>query len=1188
MTRRTGSATAAIVLIASMAAGGCRRPSPAVDRERAYRANNLGVALLEQFRFDAAAAAFREALRIAPGLPLAQLNLAISLFYAQDVPGAAREAAEAARLMPSALQPAYLLGLIARSENREQDALREFERVRRIDPRDPGTAINLAQIHLQNRRYADAIAILRPAVADEPFNITAAYNLGLALTRAGQREEGQRLMEQSQALRATGYGVTLSNAYLEQGRYAEAVASTGSEPDLVQSTVPPVRFTASPLTPAASRLAAASPFGQRFTASDLTPDGMRRIAAGLGGALTMVDIDGDGDLDLVVATATGQRLYRNDAGTFTDITGASGLGTPPPDAVPIGVIAADVDNDGAPDLFVLRDGVSSLYHNAGGGRFVDVTAKAGFAPYPFLPGAAALVDVDHDGDLDLVIAGLADLAGSRARTGALVFPKDFAPAPLRLYRNNGDGTFTDITRAANIESSGHTVAIVPTDFDNRRDVDLLLVDRNAPPRLFKNLRDGTFRDVAADVGLTGVASDDEITSVAAGDVNKDGYPDLFFGRRSGPGVFALSDGRARFTIVAAPPASAGVDAAQLVDYDADGLLDLFVWRSDGPRILRSLGAEWTDVTPTALPARGGASPLVSARGLAIADVASTGFRDAIALLTDGSTVRWRNGGDSRQAFVQIRLKARVSNRSGVGTKIQIRAGSLTQTAETSAASPPVAPADVVFGLGPRPGADVAQLLWPSGILQAEYAGSSAAGPAPTAPSPLPRSLLVEELDRKPSSCPFLFAWNGERFTFVTDFMGGGEMGYWEAPAVRNTPDPIEYVRIRGDQLRARDGRYDIRVTNELEETVFVDRLQLWSIVHPADVEVFPNEGMADPPKPFRIFAVKSSHVPSRATDNHGHDVTDRIARIDRRYPDDFELKPFRGYASEHTLTVDVGSSRILLLTGWTDYAFSSDNVAANQAGMSLSPPSLQVKDDNGVWHTRIADIGIPVGRPQTIVVDLTPVLQPGEHEVRVVTNMRIYWDRILVGTLAHPPARIIRIDPAAAELRVRGFSKELKPDGREPITYDYDSVTTESPWKTMTGRYTRTGDVRALLSRADDMFVIMKPGDEIALAFDASREDAPPAGWTRTFLLLADGFSKEMDINSASPDGVGPLPYHRMTRYPYEAPEHYPADAAHERYLAEYNTRIGGTGLPDVHRGRAYGQSSTPSVTIDKRRRTIR
>src|ERR671938_1791218 len=100
---------------------------------------------------------------------------------------------------------------------------------------------------------------------------------------------------------------------------------------------------------------------------------------------------------------------------------------------------------------------------------------------------------------------------------------------------------------------------------------------------------------------------------------------------------------------------------------------------------------------------------------------------------------------------------------------------------------------------------------------------------------LPPHIHVQELDRKPSSCPFLFAWNGRRFEFVTDFLGAGEMGYWEAPGVRNHPDPDEYVRIRGDQLRERDGRFEIRVTNELEEVLYVDRLQLIAVAHPANV-----------------------------------------------------------------------------------------------------------------------------------------------------------------------------------------------------------------------------------------------------------------------------------------------------------------------------------------------------------------
>src|SRR5262249_44981784 len=154
--------------------------------------------------------------------------------------------------------------------------------------------------------------------------------------------------------------------------------------------------------------------------------------------------------------------------------------------------------------------------------------------------------------------------------------------------------------------------------------------------------------------------------------------------------------------------------------------------------------------------------------------------------------------------------------------------------ETSAATPAAAPADVLFGLGTRDRADVVRVVWPSGILQTET----------TVRSPI----AIHELDRKPSSCPFLYAWNGTRLEFVTGFMGGGEMGYWEARGVRNAPDPDEYVRIREDQLRPRNGVYELRVTNELEEAVFIDRLQLLAVTHPADVEVFANEGMTDPPK----------------------------------------------------------------------------------------------------------------------------------------------------------------------------------------------------------------------------------------------------------------------------------------------------------------------------------------------------
>jgi hypothetical protein len=515
----------------------------------------------------------------------------------------------------------------------------------------------------------------------------------------------------------------------------------------------------------------------------------------------------------------------------------------------------------------------------------------------------------------------------------------------------------------------------------------------------------------------------------------------------------------------------------------------------------------------------------------------------------------RNEGGNRNGSLRVQLAGKVSNRSGAGSKIESRSGSLRQRFETCAATPAPASADIIFGIGKRTVVDAVRVLWPAGIVQAETEV-----PKLTA-GKLNQTLVVTELDRKPSSCPYLYTWNGERFEFVTDFMGGGEMGYWLAPGVRNHPDPDEYVRIREDQLKVRDGRYEVRVTNELEEALYVDRLQLLAISHPAGIEVFPNEGMVDPPRPFKLYATRSAKPPLSATDDHGCDVLARVSKYDRQYPDDFKLLKLRGYAEEHTLTLDTGAlangRALLLMTAWTDYAFSSDNVAAHQSGLGLKPPALQVRDAKGQWKTVISNIGIPVGRPQTMVVDLTGKFLSRSREVRIVTNMRIYWDEILVDTSNEPaPRSIVRLDPLNAELSWRGFSVETTPDGREPFGYDYNRVLSTSPWKTMPGRYTRLGDVRELLAKTDDMFVIARPGDEIAVSFDARGLPKLPAGWKRTFLLYSDGFSKEMDLNSSNPDQVLPLPFHGMSGYPYPAGERYPMTAARRRYIERYNTRV--------------------------------
>ena len=1115
-----------------------QNPPAQSTKEDAYRANNIGVALLEQFKYREAAAEFRQALKVEPSLALARVNLGIALYNLPDLDAALRELKAAAVALPDSPQVHYMLGLIAKSQNRAVDGIAEFQRALQIDARDPGANINIGQLQMQQRKYPEAIAAFRIALASEPASVTATYNLAMALTRSGDRQEGQTMMQKFQVLRQAPYATTIGQNYLEQGRYAEAISSSGAEPEVVDAAAPDVTF-----SDATTAMLAGIPAAQSLA----------RNVKQLGGGVVPFDFDGDGDLDLLQVGFQSVRLFRNDAGKFLDVTEQSGIRLPSPSRMTNAVVG-DYDNDGRPDIFFIGWGRLALYHNDGNGKFSDATTAAGIPAYPYAAVSAAMVDTDHDGDLDIFIGGFTDPSKLPDRGGPGQPPittfTSLPGAPNMLLRNDGNGKFTDITASAKVQGSmGHAVAVVPTDYDNHRDIDLLIVNSYEAPTLFSNQRDGTFRDVAGEVGLTAKG---RFTSVAAGDVNKDDFTDFFFGTADGPGLFAISDGKGRFVTTAAPSGTEGAVASQFLDYDNDGLLDLVLLTDQGLRVFRNVGKSWVNVTEKSVANDFLKGQLVSA--LASADIDGDGDTDLIVGVANGDVKVARNDGGNKNRSLKLKLTSKVSNRSAAGTKIELRAGSLKQKLETYAAAPAPAPADVIFGLGKRAGADAVRLLWPAGIVQSETEIASDKS----------RSFAVfqvTELDRKPSSCPFLYTWNGDRFEFVTDFMGGGEMGYWEAPGLRNHPDPDEYVRIRDDQLKERNGRLELRVTNELEEVLYVDRLQLIAIEHAADTEVYPNEGMTEPPRPFKLFVTHNAHPPKLAVDEHGCDVTERIAKLDRRYPDDFELHKIRGYASTHTLTLDLGEPSkgrtLLLLTGWTDYAFSSDNVAASQSGLRLSPPELQIKDPGGKWKTLMADIGIPVGRPQTIVLDLTGKLPAKSHEVRLVTNMRIYWDQILVDTSSENAGMTLsRMNPLIAELHWRGFSAEVSPDGREPFGYAYDRVTPNSPWKVMTGHYTKEGDVRSLLERSDDMFVISKPGDEISLSFDATWLRALPKGWKRTFLLYADGFSKEMDINSASPDRVEPLPFHAMKSYPYSRNESYPTTPAHRAYIERYNTRF--------------------------------
>jgi len=1096
---------AALVLVAfAIVAGVYDRRTHAPD-EASYRANNLGVAQLERFDFDGAAQSFRRALEIDPRLTLARLNLAIALLHAGKPEDAEANARQAVAAMPDSPSASFVLGLILRALNRSEDAIPAFARVVALDPDDAGAAVNLGQILQEQRKYPEAVAQFTRAVGAEPYNVTAAYGLATSLARADRDDDSAAAMKRFTALRDTPYATSFSQSYLEQGRYAVAISSTGLERELVDERTPAVTF------------------------RDATAKSLGAEAGGRCVALALADLDADGDLDLVLLSTDRVTVLANERGRFRRTSAMAIAGTRP-GALAVG----DLDNDGRPDIFVSGDPENRLFGQRADGSFGDLTAAAAFPASSGARRAIALLDADHDGDLDIAIGD-----------------------PLQLLRNNGNGTFTDIASEAGLHPAVRPIqAIVGTDFDDRRDVDVLVMPAGAPA-LYRNLRDGRFEEVATAVGLPPA---DDYSAVAAGDVNKDELTDFFFARRNAPGVFVTSRGVDRFQTSTGPDETTGATAVMLVDYDNDGVLDLVAMTPTGPRLWRHAGDKWIDASPRAFAAETAADgdALV---GLAVGDLDGDGDADIVARTAAGALRVLVNDGGNTNRSLSVGLAARVSNRSAIGAKVDLRAGSLRQRLEVSVSSPPVRPSDVVFGLGRRSAADVVRVLWPAGILQAEI--------SPRTP------LTIAELDRKPSSCPFLYTWNGSQFEFVTDFLGGGEMGDWVAPDTWSRPDPDEYVRIRNDQLHSRDGNYELRITNELEEVMFLDRVELVAVDHPAGVAVFPNEGLRATPDPFRLFTIRAPKLPVTAVDDHGHDVSDLIQSMDHRYPDDFVVSSIRGYAETHTLTLDLGqgSDRArLLLTGWTDYAFSSDNVAAHQAGVALRPPALQVRDESGTWRTVDDDIGFPTGRPQTLVIDLKGKFLGPSREVRIVTNMRVYWDQILVDRSGEDlPVRITRSPARTATLSWRGFSIPVRFDGRAPERYDYGRVTGTAPWKAFTGRYTREGDVRPLLETSDDRFVIAMPGDEIAVAFDTAAFPPMAAGQSRTFLLYADGFSKEMNLRSASPDRLQPLPFHGMTRYPYGAGESVPSAPEYRDYLARYNTRVIARSVPSIDGALANG-----------------
>lgn len=488
----------------------------------------------------------------------------------------------------------------------------------------------------------------------------------------------------------------------------------------------------------------------------------------LGGAVAALDFDNDGFLDLLflngspspehrkMSLASFNRLYRNDGrGRFVDVTEKSGLSGEDKKGYPQGVAVGDYDNDGFADVYVTQYGDSILYHNNGDGTFADVTQKAGVAmpAHPF-KASACWLDADNDGLLDLFVTHYFrwtlkdngdDYCGER-KPGRRTYctPEVFKPLPNVLFRNNGNGTFTDISERAGLNPSlGKGMGVTIADYDNDGRMDIFVANDKVPNFLYHNLGGGQFKEVAAVAGV--FANENGVMVSGMGcdfkDYNNDGLPDLFYTvlikesftlfSNIGKGFFQDFTFPSNLGVISAPHSGW---SAKFADLDNDGWKDLLVAGShviDNVELFE-VAAHYQEPCFYYHNLRNGKFEDLSKemgpdfqvagafRGLATGDLDNDGSLEVIASRLNDSPVLFKKKGGATNHWLLVQLRGSRSNRDAIGAKLKLTLGSgscLYEHVTTANGIYSASDKRVHFGLGQETRITALEIDWPSGRIQ---------------------------------------------------------------------------------------------------------------------------------------------------------------------------------------------------------------------------------------------------------------------------------------------------------------------------------------------------------------------------------------------------------------------------------------------------------------------------------------
>jgi tetratricopeptide (TPR) repeat protein len=1061
----------------------CGPETPIENAPEFISAMNRGKAYLENRDPVLAVQAFEEALTYAPKSAPALRNLARGHFMALDLEALADALERARALEPDSIATHYLSGL-------RHARLAEFERATpyleeavRLDPQTAALRFQLANTYQAMGRHEKAAEQFHATLELDPFHSAAHHRLAGYAREAGDTQEIEYRSREVKRLKRL-FGEQSMSAEL-----LEACVYTQTEPAVA----------------AASRAGGKrSEGGVRFRDAtlEMIPDEFEQTAPAV--IATLLDVEESGRYTLFVASAdAGASILAPDAtGAFRRtpldlelseamlssdrITGLAGSLESSDDLETPEFPAPEILSD----LMLLGDKGSQMLGRMGPRAFRDLTAYSGLAGVT--GNAARWVDYDHDGDIDLVVGGESGLA---------------------LWQNSFAGQFEDVTHSVGIDEALPVWDVMAADLDSDVATDLVVARGARPTRVFENRRTGQFAAQPEPPGPWPAAR-----SILVDDLDNDGHFDVvLIGEKQLSIVPGRGGARQRIEL-------AGMEfrTAALIDFDNDGWLDLILagaagGGSDAGRLAlwRNGGAEgWHDAsTETGIDS----ISLPAAKQIEVADLDADGDSDLL-FVTEAGLRTLRNDGGNTAGQLKIRLVGTKTNPTGIGTRVEVRAG--TFWAVRSVSQLPIE-----IGLGENRQLDSVQTVWTNGVVENEVRFTASAEP-----------LTIVEKMVAAGSCPFLYAWDGRAFRFVTDLLGNSPLGLSLRRGVTLAADPDELVWI-GDSTNfaPRDGHYILQVTEEMREVLYLDQARLVVAEHAPGIEVHPTDRMMPPPFPVsELWAMHAPRVPRTAVGDDGIDRTQAVSAIDGEFaPPGLPLASnLRGQTHPLTLTLDFGPladmrAPVLTLTGWLQYGDASTNIALSQGAREIVvPTALEMESNHGGWEAVDVSVGMPAGKTKTIVIDLTDKLAPGTRRLRLRTSVELRWDRIaLFERLPDSALEIHTVKPTSAQLQPRGFSELRARTANHPSTPDWYTVFERPPWRTTPeGWVTRFGDVRPLVTHRDAHLALLSGGDALELRFAAA--DLPPleGGRTRTHFFYSVGWDKDGDHNIVDGDSVEPLP----------------------------------------------------------------